>query len=829
MAWSTLSGRGLGVMLAVVVLLLTLAIGGPHGPTQVAAVATLGLGVALAWRKERREAGDVLLPPLWWLGPVLLAWTVVQAVPLPRDLVVLLSPATDRHFAAMEAALGERLAFVPLSLATSSTLLVPLRLAVGWLAYLMAASATRVERRASLLPVLLSGVGVVLAATAVLHALAGATRILGVYQASVPLAWPPTTLVNPNHASALLWMTASLSLGLASEATGRWRLAHLAAFVAQALVAAVLPTVTGILLAPSLVLLLVVLRATRPPPGNPLVQLKSRLPWFSLAVAALLLMGLVLAFRDSIVREWSSSFSSNKLATAWQAIRLAFEYPLTGLGAGAFGWVFASRGPVTDRFFYSPENLVAQVLNDWGVVVGGAALVLVALRLVPLVARSARVTGTLGAAMALVSILAHDLVDFALQLPALGALAGALLGLAWAGPRAGQDDTPRPGAGVVRWAALASTVVGTLGAYAVGNVLVPNRDPAAWAPLSARSDGSSASLYRLAWASPLDGGAWLRESLRASREGRAADAGRLVEYAAAVSPNNVVALRLAALSARDRGDDARLLGHASQLATRNWNTQPTPGSVAVPEFVARLTASEPVLWRHPRAILQDRLDALVLYGRELERLEPGERRARIIALADDYADRIDFLDLAAGWTARDGPPDLYQQVLARMMAAAPDAPVTARRVALDYLGKGNTDTAARVLEAALRKQGRCDVELCSILFEIRLKAGDAAGAERLVDDLASPQAPPPLMARLRARVLLARGDDAGALRLLDLALPGAPGDAGLLGLKASILEGRGDFQQALQIYRRLARQKAGAGFVDSVRRLEALLARPPAD
>jgi hypothetical protein len=418
-----LAGLGIaGVMTAA-----PLAIGTVHPVTR--AVVFLGCAAVLAIVLVQRHLDGkrlVISPPFMGLAlAVVLA--IAQLVPLPRAIVALLSPHAHELF---ETALGpyrvHALSLDPWATAEEVTKLA------AYLAFFVAvaAFASQHQRRTRIIKIV-AAVATLVAAVGFVQAIAGTDSILFFYKPARQFgAIVRGTFVNPNHFGALLTLGAPCALLLALNRP-RW---PLLAWIPVAVinVAAVLTmtraSTLSVLLAQGIALGL--LRA-----GQRRVVEGREWRW-GLAAGAVVAVsvGVAILGVDYVRNAWSKNLLAElgdpeSKFQAWRhALRLVHDYPLTGVGRGAFVEAFTLVSPVAGRTrFLFLENGGLQTVVDFGI---PGALLLAGLLGWTAVAswrRLARDRILIAPFAALVGLAVHDLVDFSVELPGVGLVAVALL------------------------------------------------------------------------------------------------------------------------------------------------------------------------------------------------------------------------------------------------------------------------------------------------------------------------------------------------------------------------------------------------------------------
>jgi hypothetical protein len=136
----------------------------------------------------------------------------------------------------------------------------------------------------------------------------------------------------------------------------------------------------------------------------------------------------VLLASDVTTRELFGTNLQKLSLLAWTKPLIA-DFALTGVGRGAFDGSFAAyRSGANNAIFTHPENIVAHWLAEWGVLIGGGALLLLGWLLRPSRLGSRWSAAAAGAVGGLAALVAQNLVDFSLETPAVALLAAAALG-----------------------------------------------------------------------------------------------------------------------------------------------------------------------------------------------------------------------------------------------------------------------------------------------------------------------------------------------------------------------------------------------------------------
>lgn len=379
--------------------------------------------VAAAWA-AREDDNRSPLGAVGLTAGLVLAWTAIQALPLPRTLTEWVQPE-----AVVLADGGARLlrepvpGWIALSLAPGSTML-QFVLGAGLIAAFLAASTLVAlgHRRRVLVGVAVSGL--VMAVVAVLHTAVGAERVFGIYQpihTTNPLLAP---LVNQNQLSGFLSMCAPVLVGLGmdrDEPRARWGWLAAGTLVATCALVAVsrggaASTVVGFLTL-GLFALFRRRRAQGHPVGTSVVLIAA-------VLATAVGLGLYVA-ADALYRDFEQG-SLVKLTLAQMGAELALDHPFVGVGRGAFSAAFVSRLGTTTRITH-PENLIALWASEWGIAIAVALVAILGWAILR-AARTAKSWAHLGGAAGLVALFAHDLVDHSLELAGVSVVAAALAG-----------------------------------------------------------------------------------------------------------------------------------------------------------------------------------------------------------------------------------------------------------------------------------------------------------------------------------------------------------------------------------------------------------------
>jgi tetratricopeptide (TPR) repeat protein len=439
-------------LLALILVGAPVALGAVHRPVLLAALAAatlLALAAAgLAWRSQQSFRPQVaLVLPLCFMGIA-----AVQSLPLPAALRARLDPA-GFNLAAGELA-GRAM---PLSLDPPETRR-ELAMAGAAAAVALAAMVLSAGRRLRLaVPVLVAVGGMATLAIGLGHRAAFEGRIYGIFATGRGV--PVGPFINPNHEAELLELSAFAALALAYAASTRDRRRAWKA-VAAFLAAGALSTFSrGSMLglgAGALVWLLFPIRSDddAPRPSRPFAAILLGLvvvAGLTLSLGGEGVLGKVLATRPE---------TEGRFQLWLDALKIVSAHPL-GIGLGAFARVYPAYQTLSTATWYEfVENQPLGLLIEAGIpgvllVLGAFALTV---RCLAKGTRSDRVEAALCAAM--VAVLAHNLVDFGLEVPGILFPFLAILG-ATVGRQLVATDAPASRRASLVYAGVVAAVTGT--------------------------------------------------------------------------------------------------------------------------------------------------------------------------------------------------------------------------------------------------------------------------------------------------------------------------------------------------------------------------------
>jgi tetratricopeptide (TPR) repeat protein len=425
------------------------ALGAVHRPVLLVALAVAALlalvAAGLAWRSEQSFRPHVaLVLPFCFVGIA-----AVQSLPLPAGLRARLDPA------GFELAAGDQAGrAMPMSLDPPETHR-ELATAGAAAAVALAALVLSAGRRLRLaVPVLVAVAGLATLAVGLGHRAAFESKIYGVFATSSGV--PVGPFINPNHEAELLELSAFTALALAYAATTRDRRRAWKA-VAAFLAAGALSTISrGSVLALGAGALTWFLFPIQSDEDTP----RPRNRFFAILLGLVVVAGLTLSLGgEGILGEVFATRpgSDTKLRVWLDALKIVPVHPL-GIGLGAFARVFPAYQTLSTSTWYEfVENQPLGLLIEAGI--PGALLVAGALALtvrhLANWARRDRVEAALCAAM--VAVLAHNLVDFGLEVPGILFPFLAILGVTM-GRQMVATDAPAPRRAAVIYAGVVATV-----------------------------------------------------------------------------------------------------------------------------------------------------------------------------------------------------------------------------------------------------------------------------------------------------------------------------------------------------------------------------------
>jgi tetratricopeptide (TPR) repeat protein len=375
----------------------------------------LAVAAMLALAPGRGET-RVALSPLAVGLAIAICWIGLQLVPLPPAFLSFVSPQTGAtlrdSFAVAAIPLGWRpLTLDPAQTARELASAVTLTGVVAASAVLAASGRKR--------DLLLRGVafsGVVVNAVSIVAALLGLA----------PLVEPRVTFVNPNHLAGFLLLTSFSALGLALGSRGPSRIAWLVAFgftgagvflsLSRAGIAAFVVGAGAFAL----------LRISQGPPaaGEGAPPRPARRAGVGAGRAAAMGLSAALAIASflalepvlSELRTLRHASSEVKFDLFADSLRIARDFPLVGIGRGAFSNVYpAYKWQPTQLTFTHVENEWLQLPIELGVPMGIAVVALFCWALLAAAARRDLPASLAGALAGVTALAAQNGFDFSLE------------------------------------------------------------------------------------------------------------------------------------------------------------------------------------------------------------------------------------------------------------------------------------------------------------------------------------------------------------------------------------------------------------------------------
>lgn len=507
----TLSQRGeslvVGLHLAAIVGAAH-ALGAMHVWVLLPVAALVLIACAICYRARLVPAWNVPPPAKVCVG--LAAYTAFQAAPLPIAVVEALSPATAETWSGALSPLQQTgPSWASLSLDPGASWLEALK----WFVYAaaFATSAALGARKGAAwgaLAVFVSGVSIALSSLG--HRLSGASTVYGVYEPVGEFAREKIgPLLNPNNLSGYLNVAVFCGLGLLimrRPPLPRFVLALGVAFMLGALLDAASRGGLAAFGLGLIAFLAALAYAQRRADATIADRTTSRVV-VAVAVTFGVALAVLAASRNltSILQERNVE----KIRLLSWARPMLVEHPWFGIGRGAFESVFPAYRTGPANVIYShPENFVAQWVTEWGAPVALIGLALFVRTLRPKAVGLGREAAAVGVVVALFVLLAQNLVDLGLEVPAIPLAAATCLGACWGAAHlseVGRDERRSSRRAPVRiaWATvlLGAALLGAgtlLGTHSVGDDRLRVAEQLAAADLKVQSsrDELRASLGR---------------------------------------------------------------------------------------------------------------------------------------------------------------------------------------------------------------------------------------------------------------------------------------------------------------------------------------------
>ncbi len=355
--------------------------------------------------------------------------TLGQLIPMGPSILKLFSPRVFE----LRSFIAQKEASWPLSYEVSATAKEAAKLFLYALIVWTAQQRARAHRNVRMITLPVVVAGVFTASLAVIHRVLGVEQVFGVIPSDVPMSETLSTFANPNHSAGFMVLASMTSLGMAFSSRRRGQKGgYIIAAIALASIVLLSLSRGGL---GALILGGILFVGFR---GRYLVKV-GRLRWSQILVPAGIstavivpLAGLLLHFEHSIRAQLGSLEADlgpgGKLDAFRDAWPMISGHPWLGIGRGAYVSVYPHyKSSVAQLTFSYPENIVIQLVSEWGVVLGTLAL----LGLVgAIIYRLLKADGAAasGAMIGLTAVLAQNLVDFSLELPGVAVPAAALAG-----------------------------------------------------------------------------------------------------------------------------------------------------------------------------------------------------------------------------------------------------------------------------------------------------------------------------------------------------------------------------------------------------------------
>jgi len=398
-----------------------LALAGAHTYALLAIVPICWAGAAMSL------AGTRSFPLASQIALALAMWTLVQAGPQPLWLLGILSPKAADVWGRALYPFGDTLSVGALSLDPGASLREALKWATYGVTFAGAKAASeRYGRHACVLVVFLSAL--LVAVVTLGHGLLGATRVLGIYEPSFdPNRWRLGPFLNSNTLSGYLNLGIFVGLGLVYSKrieAKRWLVVVGVGLLFG--VSVLSGSRGGVWMMPLGLVAFFVLTLT-----SRRARHRARSNWQRRSALWLALgLGVVFAGVGMTEVTWNELRQQNleKLLLIEHVLPMIADYPLFGVGRGAFETAFAAYAPATTNSLYaSPENFVVQWLSEWGLMGGGLALLAFAWAFRPSQLDLSESGSGIGAAVGVGLLLLQNLVDLGVELPAVALAAVWLL------------------------------------------------------------------------------------------------------------------------------------------------------------------------------------------------------------------------------------------------------------------------------------------------------------------------------------------------------------------------------------------------------------------
>jgi tetratricopeptide (TPR) repeat protein len=394
-----------------------LAVGTVHTVVLCPVTAVLAAAAVLAWWRAEplrvRAAATLLL----FTGIGLVAYTSLQCLPLPVRWLAFLAPHNADVWSRALLPLREPgPSWAPITLDPVASRVEVLKGVAYLLAFVTALRLAHKREGVAFLSGVIVVTGVILGAAALLHPAFGAHKLFGIYEPGPGVGeMHIAPLMNPNSLAGYLNIAFCLTF-----ATSLSREPRIPRAIAIAL--AVLLGATQVWVA-SRGGVIAMMLGTITVAGLSLSDRFKRHDapvWLTLGCSAMTLIGGIFIVLGSSEKAQTELFSADisKFVVLLGVIKMLPAYGIFGVGRGAFESVYPQfrEGAAGHLTFTNPENVIAQWISEWGVAVGLAGLVAIAVALRP-TAALARSRTAAGAWAALAALAAQNMADFSSEIP----------------------------------------------------------------------------------------------------------------------------------------------------------------------------------------------------------------------------------------------------------------------------------------------------------------------------------------------------------------------------------------------------------------------------
>lgn len=751
------------------------------------ALALVAFAGTLLGRSSAGRRQHVSLLPIALFG--LSMFTLLQAVPLPSGVLHLLSP---RAFEVREMVGATNV--TPISYEPAASVRAAAQLALyGVIAHVAYERATRRQGFAFVTETVVAA-GVASVAIAGLHRLFGVERMLGILPSARPANRLLATFVNPNHAAGFLLLASLVALGLAvSQRRRRERVKYLGAAIVTAVVSALNLSRGGLLALGFGFVLFVFLLVRRR--NEELEDRRSNAPAIIGVTVAIPIVWLAWRYTD-VLREFTGREGDplgveGKLNAARDAWPLILDHPIFGIGRGAYASVYPAYKTATHQFTYThPENLVVQLLSDWGVLIGLLAVVGLGVLVLARI-RGARNAAILGAMVGVAALALQNLVDFSLEVPGVALPVAALLGAAGVGLVKEHRIDLKQRRGIALAALPIVTLVGTT---AAALAVRPVEDDLAQLERAAWGRGVGPEEERVAARHPAN-------AVAAARMAFAAETAEAPDLEAALRWANRT-MFLAPTYADGHLVTGRLLlrlGHRRQAFTemrRAWALIADPRKTALIDQVALYARTpeellEAVPRRDPVMDLPDEAELAAAVYPLVARRRVDWAKALLRRIERVEAVRAGDLVPVAGAAIEAEEWALAEAVLAKRREIEP-TDGRALRLTLEMLEKRkDVEGLRRLIDEATAVPDVDPLPFLKAELDLAVASRDPAAAREALEALRR-RLPPTLRnqvytAQMKAKIEAGDSHPAAAVRALDTAIRLAPGNPDLRVERAKLL------------------------------------------